>query len=48
MKQEYIKPEMSCEVLLKADVLTLSEQTDNNFVQSNRLLKEDLLWEKML
>ena len=37
MKTEYKKPEITFELLEKADVLTISEEKDNNYVNSTQL-----------
>lgn len=48
MKQPYIKPEIITEVLLQGDILKMSTDTDNNYVQSQRLFKDDFSVEDIL
>ncbi|MCR5652609.1 MAG: hypothetical protein K6F88_02300 [Ruminococcus sp.] len=48
MKHTYIKPEIITEVLLQGDVLKLSTETDNSYVQSGRLIKDDFRIEDIL
>lgn len=37
MKQQYVKPEIITEVLLQEDVLKMSTDTDNSYVESQDL-----------
>ena len=39
MKQKYVKPELISEVLLEGDVLKMSTDTDNSYVQSQSLFR---------
>lgn len=41
MKKQYSKPEITTEVLLKDDVLRMSEETDNRYVGSKKLIKNN-------
>lgn len=48
MKQTYIKPEIITEVLLQEDVLKMSTDTDNNYVQSNNIINDSFAVEDIL
>ena len=41
MKKQYLKPEITTEVLLKDDVLRISEETDNKYVGSKKVIKNN-------
>ena len=41
MKKQYLKPEITTEVLLKDDVLRTSEETDNKYVGSKKVIKNN-------
>ncbi len=48
MKKQYFKPEIKVELLSKADVLLKSEQTDNNYVQSQSIFNDNFSVESIL
>ncbi|MBQ7505628.1 MAG: hypothetical protein IJT79_10010 [Ruminococcus sp.] len=48
MKQTYIKPEIITEVLLQDDVLKMSTDTDNNYVQSTDVFNDSFAVEDIL
>lgn len=48
MKNYYKKPIITVEELEKADVLLVSEQTDNTFVRSEDLVKENFSADSLL
>lgn len=48
MKKQYYKPELNIEILMKADVLLVSEQTDNRFVDSQDIFKDDFTVDDIL
>ena len=48
MKQTYIKPEIITEVILEEDVLKMSTDTDNNYVQSRSIFNDSFAVEDIL
>ncbi|MEE3333017.1 MAG: hypothetical protein VZR54_01925 [Ruminococcus sp.] len=48
MKKQYQKPQIKSEILLTQDVLRVSEETDNKFIQSNSILDDDFNIESLL
>ncbi|MEE3334171.1 MAG: hypothetical protein VZR54_07870 [Ruminococcus sp.] len=40
MKKQYSKPEVKLELLSKSDVLLVSEETDNRYVNSREIIKD--------
>ena len=48
MKNQYFKPELNVELLSKSDVLLTSEQTDNNYVQSQSIFNDSFSVESIL
>ena len=48
MKQTYIKPEIITEVLLQEDVLKMSTDTDNSYVNSTNIFDDGFSVENIL
>lgn len=48
MKKQYFKPLVNVELLSKEDVLLRSEQTDNKFVESQNIFKDDFSIDSIL
>ena len=48
MKNKYVKPEIHTEVLIKEDLLQKSLETDNKYMNSNRLFPDSFSVEDIL
>ena len=48
MKQQYVKPEIITEVLLQEDVLKMSTDTDNSYVNSTNIFDDGFSVEDIL
>lgn len=48
MKKQYFKPEIKTEVLLKEDVLIISEEKENKYIKSRSIFIDDFSVEKLL
>ena len=48
MKQQYVKPEIITEVLLQEDVLKMSTDTDNSYVNSTNIFDDGFSVESIL
>jgi hypothetical protein len=48
MKVKYIKPEINTEVLIKEDLLQVSEETENKYLSSKKVLPDNFSIEDIL